>query len=57
MFYGEFTQRMALGKGLSTESVVTRYDNGVLELTIPYAEEIQSRKIAIEVGVKAVLSN
>ena len=49
-FYGDFTQRVALGKGLNTENVSARYDNGVLELTIPYAEEVQPKRVSIEVG-------
>lgn len=55
-FYGDFTQRVMLGKGLDVEKIAARYDNGVLELRIPYAEEIQPRKISIEVanGQKAL---
>ena len=49
-FYGDFTQRVALGKGLDVESIAANYDNGVLELRIPYMEEVQPKKIAIEVG-------
>lgn len=49
-FYGDFTQRVALGKGLNVEGIKARYDNGVLELTIPYAEEVQPKKISIDVG-------
>jgi HSP20 family protein len=49
-FYGDFTQRVALGKGLDVEKITARYEGGVLELRIPYAEEIQPRKISIEVG-------
>jgi HSP20 family protein len=49
-FYGDFTQRVALGKGLNVDAISARYEGGVLELTIPYAEEVQPRKIAIEVG-------
>lgn len=49
-FYGDFTQRIMLGKGLKTDEINARYEGGVLELTIPYAEEIQPRKIAISVG-------
>ncbi len=55
-FYGDFTQRVALGKGLDLERIAARYDNGVLELSIPYAEEVQPKKISIEVGRKAQLS-
>ena len=49
-FYGDFTQRVALGKGLNVESINAHYDNGVLELSIPYSDEVQPRKISIEVG-------
>lgn len=48
-FYGDFTQRVALGKGLDVDKISARYHGGVLELTIPYAEEVQPRKISIEV--------
>lgn len=47
-FYGDFTQRIALGKGLDLERIGARYDSGVLELTVPYAEEVQPKKIAID---------
>ncbi len=49
-FYGDFTQRVALGKGLKLDSISANYDNGVLELRIPYAEEVQPRKIDIAIG-------
>lgn len=49
-FYGDFTQRVMLGKGLDLDKINARYEAGVLELTIPYAEEVQPKKIAIEIG-------
>jgi HSP20 family protein len=49
-FYGDFTQRVALGKGLDVDTIQARYEEGVLELRIPYAEEIQPRKISVTVG-------
>ena len=52
-FYGDFTQRVALGKGLAMDKISARYDNGVLELSIPYAEEVQPKKISIQVGDNA----
>lgn len=56
-FYGEFTQRVALGKGLDVEQINARFDNGVLEVAIPYAAEVQPRKIAIDTsGSKALTS-
>lgn len=47
-FYGDFTQRVQLGKGLDVEAINARFENGVLEVAIPYAAEVQPRKIAIE---------
>ena len=49
-FYGDFTQRVALGRGLDVEKIRASYDNGVLELTVPYSEEVQPKKISISVG-------
>ncbi|MDQ3956494.1 MAG: Hsp20/alpha crystallin family protein [Actinomycetota bacterium] len=56
-FYGDFTQRVSLGKGLNLEAINARFDNGVLELSIPYAEEVQPRRISINVGDRAALSS
>jgi HSP20 family protein len=50
IFYGDFTQRVALGKGLDVERISANYDNGVLELSIPYSAEVQPRKIEIDFG-------
>lgn len=55
-FYGDFTQKVALGKGLDLDQINAHYDNGVLELTIPYAEEIQPKRISIETPSKALQS-
>ena len=46
-FYGDFTQRISLGKGLEVSSISAEFTDGVLELKIPYAEEVQPRKIEI----------
>ena len=56
-FYGDFTQRVALGKGLDLDKIGARYDNGVLELSIPYAEEVQPKKVSIEFGDQTALSS
>jgi HSP20 family protein len=56
-FYGDFTQKVALGKGLNVESISANYENGVLEVTIPYAEEVQPKKISIELGSNRALSS
>lgn len=49
-FYGDFTQRVTLGKGLKADEISANFDRGVLELRVPYAEEVQPRKISISVG-------
>lgn len=49
-FYGDFTQKVALGKGLDLEQISAHYDNGVLELTIPYSAEVQPKRISIQRG-------
>jgi HSP20 family protein len=49
-FYGDFTQRVSLSKGLNTDEISARYDNGVLEFSIPFAAEVQPKRIEIEVG-------
>jgi HSP20 family protein len=56
-FYGDFTQRVGLGKGLDVENISARYDGGVLELSIPYAPEVQPRRISIDAGSKSQLSS
>lgn len=56
-FYGDFTQRVALGKGLDVERIGARFDNGVLEVAIPYAEEVQPRKIAIDTSSNKALTS
>ena len=49
-FYGDFTQRVSLGRGLDTDKIGARFDNGVLELTIPYTAEVQPKRISIQTG-------
>lgn len=56
-FYGDFTQRVQLGKGLDVEQINARFDNGVLEVTIPFAAEVQPRKIAIDTTDNKALSS
>ena len=52
-FYGDFTQKVALGKGLDVEQISANYDNGVLELTIPYSAEVQPKRISIQRGANS----
>ncbi|MFN2588798.1 MAG: Hsp20/alpha crystallin family protein [Actinomycetota bacterium] len=56
-FYGDFTQRVQLGKGLDVEQINARFDNGVLEVAIPYAAEVQPRKVAIDTTSNKALTS
>ena len=56
-FYGDFTQKVALGRGLDLEQISANYDNGVLELTIRYSAEVQPKKISIQSGRGKALEN
>jgi HSP20 family protein len=47
---GSFSRQLFLGESLDTERVEASYDNGVLALTIPVAEQAKPRKVAITSG-------
>ncbi len=47
---GTLTRRLFLGEGLDSEHIEARYDNGVLTLTVPVAE--QARKVEIIGGAR-----
>ena len=56
---GEFSRQLFLGEGLDRDHIAATYDNGVLTLTIPVAEEAKPRKVAITTAsdvVEAVLA-
>jgi HSP20 family protein len=44
---GTFTRRVLLGESLDTARLEATYDQGVLSITIPVAEQAQPRKIAV----------
>ena len=44
---GAFTRQLFLGEGLDVEHIEARYDNGVLTISIPVAEQAKPRKVAI----------
>jgi len=46
--YGRITRSLTLGDGLNLDEVHATLDSGVLSLTIPLAEQVKPRKIAIE---------
>jgi HSP20 family protein len=47
---GTFTRRLLLGEALDGERTEARYDNGVLTLTVPVAEQAKPRKVEITSG-------
>lgn len=47
---GVFTRQMFLGESLDTDQLEARYDDGVLSIRIPVAEQAKPRKIEIVRG-------
>jgi HSP20 family protein len=47
---GTFTRQLFLGDTLDTDNLQARYENGVLTLRIPVAEQAKPRKVAVAVG-------
>lgn len=47
---GTFSRQLFLGEGLDTERVEASYENGVLTVTVPVAEQAKPRKVLISPG-------
>ena len=47
---GSFSRQLFLGEGLDAERVEASYDNGVLTVTVPVAEQAKPRKIQVNSG-------
>lgn len=47
-FSGTYRRQVSLGEGIDVTKIVANYDNGVLSVTIPLAEEARPRKIVVE---------
>ena len=47
---GSFTRRLLLSEGLDGEHIEAHYDNGVLTLTVPVAEQAKVRRVEITSG-------
>ncbi len=47
---GSFTRQLFLGEGLDAERIEASYDNGVLTVTVPVAEQAKPRKVQITSG-------
>ena len=44
---GDFSRQLFLGEGLDRDNISAAYENGVLTLTIPVAEEAKPRRVEI----------
>jgi HSP20 family protein len=44
---GTFARQLTLGYGVALDKIVAEYSDGVLNLTIPVAEEAKPRKVAV----------
>src|SRR6186713_2904428 len=44
---GEFSRQLFLGQGLDRDNITASYDNGVLTLSIPIAEQAKPRRVDI----------
>jgi HSP20 family protein len=49
---GSFTRRILLGESLDSSRLEANYDQGVLTLVVPVAEQAQPRKVAVGAGVR-----
>ena len=49
---GDFSRQLFLGEGLDRDHLSATYENGVLTLTIPVAEEAKPRKVEISHAAK-----
>jgi HSP20 family protein len=47
---GAFLRQLNLGDGLDLDGIRAHYENGVLSLTIPVAEQAKPRKIEVQTG-------
>lgn len=47
---GTFSRQLFLGEGLDPDGIQATYDNGVLTVTVPVAEQAKPRKVEITKG-------
>jgi HSP20 family protein len=48
--YGSFSRSIALPQNADEEKIQAKYDNGLLEVTVPKAEVPKPKKIAVAIG-------
>jgi HSP20 family protein len=47
--FGSFTRTVGLPQGVSPDSIVASYENGVLEIRVPKPEQAKPKRIAVNV--------
>lgn len=52
-FTGTFQRQLSLGDGLDADKIAATYENGVLTVTIPVAEQAKPRRIQVTPGAAA----
>ncbi len=48
--YGTFTRSLRLAKDVDAQKIQAAYKNGVLEITLPKAEEVKPKEIEVKIG-------
>lgn len=48
--FGTFARQLTVGRGLALDKVTGEYVDGVLQLTVPVAEEAKPRKVQVQRG-------
>jgi HSP20 family protein len=55
--YGKFSRTFSLPQNIKTDAIEAKFDNGVLEITLPKEEKSQTRKIVISDWKDSSLNN
>ena len=50
--YGSFSRSIALPQAVDESKIEANYENGVLEVTVPKAEVVKPKKIAVSIGAQ-----
>jgi HSP20 family protein len=48
--YGAFSRSISLPSGIQSDQISANYENGVLKLHLPKAEEVKPKRIQIKAG-------
>lgn len=55
--YGHFQRNITLPQGVKADEISASFDNGVLSVRVPKADEVRPRKIAVEAAVSALAAD